>query len=241
MTTQKVALVTGANKGLGKEIARQLGKHGFEVIVGARDEAAGKKTVEELAKDGVIAHAIRLEVTNPDHVASAVKWVGDKFGKLDVLINNAGISLDWDGTPMTADKMRKTYDTNVVAQWQVTEGFVPLLSKSSDARVVNHSSILGSIESVNGMWSQMGAMCGAAYSTSKAALDMLTVLQSNGLKDKNIAVAAAHPGWVKTELGTDAAPMEVVDGAKTAVNLATMPRDKFPHATLSHMGDKLPW
>jgi NAD(P)-dependent dehydrogenase (short-subunit alcohol dehydrogenase family) len=225
MTTQKIALVTGANKGLGKEIARQLGKQGFTVIVGARDEAAGKKAVDELAKDGVTAEAIKLEVTNPDHVASAAKFIGDKYGKLDLLVNNAGISLDWDGTPMTADKMRKTYEVNVIGQWQVTEGFVPLLSKSDDARVINHSSILGSISSAEKMWEQMGAMCGEAYSTSKAALDMLTLITSNKLKPKNIFVTAAHPGWVKTDLGSDAAPMDVTDGAKTAVALATMPRD----------------
>lgn len=242
MTTQKIALVTGANKGLGLEIARQLGKQGYVVVVGARDEKAGKTAVETLTKDGVKeAHAVKLEVTNPDHIASVVKFIGDKFGKLDVLVNNAGISLDWDGKPMTADKMRKTYDVNVVGQWQVTDALVPLLAKSDDARVINHSSILGSMGSVQGMWDQMGAMCGEAYSTSKAALNMLTVLQSNKLKAQKISVTAAHPGWVKTDLGSDAAPMEVPDGAKTVVGLATMPLDKFPHAALVHMGDKLSW
>ena len=242
MTAQKIALVTGANKGLGLEIARQLGKQGFVVVVGARDERAGKTAVDELIKDGVKdAHAVKLEVTNPDHIASAVKFVADKFGKLDVLVNNAGISLDWDGQPMTADKMRKTYEVNVIGQWQVSEAFVPLLSKSDDARIINHSSILGSMGAVAANWDQMGGMCHEAYSTSKAALDMLTVLQSNKLKDKKISVTAAHPGWVKTDLGSQAAPMEVVDGAKTAVGLATMGLDKFPHAALTHMGDRLPW
>lgn len=242
MTAQKVALITGANKGLGLEIARQLGKQGFIILLGARDERAGKAAAEQLTKDGVKdVHALKLEVTNPDHIASAVKWVGDKFGKLDVLVNNAGISLDWDGSPMTADKMRKTYDVNVVAQWQVTEGFVPLLAKSSDARVINHSSVLGSMGAVQAGWDQMGAMCTEAYSTSKAALDMLTVLQSNKLKPQKISVTAAHPGWVKTDLGSAAAPMELPDGAKTVVGLATIALDKFPHGALTHMGERLPW
>ena len=242
MTAQKIALVTGANKGLGLEIARQLGKAGFVVVLGSRDEKAGKTAVDQLAKDGIKdAHAVKLEVTNPDHIASTVKFIGDKFGKLDVLVNNAGISLDWDGKPMTAEKMRKTYEVNVIGQWQVTDALVPLLSKSDDARVINHSSVLGSIASVAGAWDQMGAMCHEGYSTSKAALNMLTVLQSNKLKDKKIAVTAAHPGWVKTELGGETAPMELTDGAKTAVGLATMARDKFPHAALSHMGERLPW
>ncbi len=241
MTAQKIALITGANKGLGLEIARQLGKQGYVVVVGSRDERAGKAAVELLAKDGVSAHAVRLEVTNPDHIASAVKFVADKFGKLDVLVNNAGISLDWDGSPMTADKMRKTYDANVVGPWQVTEGFLPLLAKSDDARVINHSSILGSMGSVQTLWEQMGGHSTEGYATSKAALNMLTVLQSNKLKDKKIAVTAAHPGWVKTDLGSDAAPMEVQDGAKTVVGLVTMAREQFPHAALLHLGERLPW
>ena len=242
MATQKVALVTGANKGLGKEIARQLGNQGFTVVVGARDDKAGQSAVDELKKDGVKeAFAVKLEVTNPDHIASAAKWVSDKFGKLDVLVNNAGISLDWDGSAMTAEMIRKTYEVNVIGQWQVSEAFLGLLSKSDDARIINHSSILGSIGSYENAWDQMSGFATFAYAQSKAALNMMTLLQSKKLKDKNIAVAAAHPGWVKTELGSDAAPMEVQDGAKTAVGLATMPRDKFPHGTLSHMGERLPW
>lgn len=238
----KIALITGANKGLGKEIARQLGKQGFTVVVGARDERAGNQTVDELKKDGVKdAYAVKLEVTNPDQIASAAKWIGDKFGKLDVLVNNAGISLDWDGSAMTADKMRKTYDVNVVAQWQVSEGFYGLLSKSDDARIINHSSVLGSIGSYEKAFDQMSGFATYAYATSKAALNMMTLLQSKHLQDKKIAVAAAHPGWVKTDLGSDAAPMDVVDGAKTAVGLATIARDKFPHGQLQHMGERLPW
>lgn len=238
---KKVAVITGANKGLGKEIARQLGKLGFTVVVGSRDEAAGRVAVDDLKKDGVDAVAVRLEVTNPDHVASAAKFVADRFGKVDVLVNNAGISLDWDGSAMTADKLRKTYEANAIAPFVVSEAFLPLLAKSDDARLINHSSILGSIGSFEKQWANMEGFATEAYAMSKAAMNMLTVIQSGKLKGKGIAVAAAHPGWVQTDLGGEGAPLDVVTGAKTVVGLATMPRAQFPHASLTHLGERLPW
>jgi NAD(P)-dependent dehydrogenase (short-subunit alcohol dehydrogenase family) len=242
MSTQKVALITGANKGLGKEIARQLGTQGFTVVIGARDERLGQQAVDELTAAGVKnVRAVRLDVTNGEHIADAVKWVADSFGHLDVLVNNAGISLDWDGTPMTAEKLTETFRVNVTAVWAVTDAFAPLLAKSADARVINHSSGLGSITTCEKSWGQVASFATEAYAPSKAALNMLTVIQSKKLADKGIAVTAAHPGWVKTDLGGDAAPMEVAAGAKTAVGLATMPRERFPHAALTHLGDRLPW
>lgn len=241
MSIEKVVLITGANKGLGKEIARQLGKHGFTVVLGARDTKAGEAAASELVSEGLTAHALRLDVTDGQQVGEAAAWVSTTFGKLDVLINNAGISLDWDGTPNTPEKMRRTFDVNVVGPWVVTDAFTNLLERSDDARVINHSSILGSIASVDAMWKQMGAMCHEAYTASKAALDMLTVVTSHKLAAKKIAVTAAHPGWVKTDLGGPAAPLSVIDGAKTVVGLVTIERAKFPHASLIHKGEKLPW
>lgn len=239
--SSQIVLVTGANKGIGKEIARQLGKQGHTVIVGARNEAAGAEAVAELVAAGVTAVAVRLDVTRQADIEAAAAFIRAKYGRLDVLVNNAGIALDWDGTPMNADKMRRTYEANVIGPWQVTEVMLPLLEQSADARVINHSSILGSITMAETAWAQVGPMMTEGYSTSKAALDMLTVIQSQRLKDKRIAVAAAHPGWVKTELGGDGATMEVVDGASTVVTLATQPRATFPHAQLVHNGDRLPW
>lgn len=239
--SKQVVLVTGANKGIGKEIARQLGQQGHTVIVGARNEAAGAAAVAELVATGADAVAVRLDVTRPADIEAAAAFIAAKYGRLDVLVNNAGIALDWDGTPMTADKMRRTYEANVIGPWQVTEAMVSLLEKSADARVINHSSILGSITIAETAWDQVGSMATEGYSTSKAALDMLTVIQSQRLKSKGIAVTAAHPGWVKTELGGDGATMEVVDGAATVVTLATQPRATFPHAQLVHRGERLPW
>ena len=237
----RVVLITGANKGLGKEIARQLGGLGYTVVLNARDEAAGSAAAEELRSAGCDAHTVRLEVTNPDHIRLVADYLEKAFGKLDVLVNNAGIAIEWDGAPTNADKVRKTLEVNVVAPFAITEAMVPLLAKSDDARVINHSSGLGSIGMAESMWDQMATFMVVGYSTSKAALNMLTLIHSKQLADKSIVVAAAHPGWVKTDLGTDAAPTEVGEGVKTVVDMVTVARDQFPNGQLQHLGERLPW
>ena len=243
MTTKngKVVLITGANKGLGKEIGRQLGLLGYTVVLAARNEQAGKAAAAELVAAGCDARAVRLEVTRPDDIASVVRYLEQTFGKLDVLVNNAGIALEWDGQPTNADKIRRTLEVNLVAPYAITEALVPLLSRSDDARVINQSSMLGSLGTAESMWQQVAGFMAVGYSTSKAGLNMLTLIQSKKLADKGIAVAAAHPGWVKTDLGSQAAPMEVAEGAGTVVGLVTIARDKFPHGQLLHQGKRLPW
>ena len=243
MTTKngKVVLITGATKGLGKEIGRQLGLLGYTVVLAARNEQAGKAAAAELVAAGCDARAVRLEVTRPDDIASVVRYLEQTFGKLDVLVNNAGIALEWDGQPTNADKIRRTLEVNLVAPFAITEALVPLLSRSDDARVINQSSMLGSLGTAESMWEHVAGFMAVGYSTSKAGLNMLTLIQSKKLADKGIAVAAAHPGWVKTDLGSQAAPMEVAEGAGTVVGLVTIARDKFPHGQLLHQGKRLPW
>jgi len=237
----KVALITGANKGLGKEIGRQLGVLGYTVVLTAREDQAGEAAAAELEAEGCDAHSVHLDVTNPDDIASLVSYLEKTFGKLDVLVNNAGIALEWDGKPTDADKVRRTLEVNLIAPYAITEALVPLLSRSDDARVINHSSMLGSIGAAENMWENVADFMAVGYSTSKAGLNMLTLIQSKTLADKGIAVAAAHPGWVKTDLGTQAAPMEVDEGASTVVNLVNVARDQFPHGQLLHKGERLPW
>jgi NAD(P)-dependent dehydrogenase (short-subunit alcohol dehydrogenase family) len=237
----KVVLVTGANKGLGKEIGRQLGALGYTVVLAARDEQAGDAAAAELAAAGCDAQTCRLEVTDPDHIASLVSYLETTFGKLDVLVNNAGIALEWDGEPTNSDKIRRTLEVNLIAPYAITEALVPLLSRSDDARVINQSSMLGSIGTAENAWEHVERFMTVGYSTSKAALNMLTVMQSKRLASEGIAVAAAHPGWVKTDLGTDEAPMEVEEGAGTVVELVTMAREQFPHGQLWHKGERIPW
>ena len=237
----KVALITGANKGIGKEIARQLGLLGYTVVLTARDQKAGKKAVEELIAAGCDAHTVPLEVTNADDIANLATYLEKNYAKLDVLVNNAGIALEWDGKPSNSDKIRRTLEVNLIAPYAITEALVPLLSVSDDARVINLSSQLGSIDAAENMWQYISSFMTVGYATSKAGLNMLTQIQSKTLADKGIAVAAAHPGWVKTDLGSDAAPMEVEEGASTVVSLVTIARNQFPNGQLVHKGVRIAW
>ncbi len=237
----RVVLITGANKGLGKEIGRQLGGLGYTVVLASRNEQAGEAVVNELVAAGCDAYTVRLEVTNPDDIAGLVNYLEKTFGRLDVLVNNAGIALEWDGKPTDSDKVRRTLEVNLIAPFAITEALVPLLSRSSDARVINQSSMLGSMGVAESMWEQMAGFMSVGYSTSKAGLNMLTLIQSKTLAGKGIAVAAAHPGWVKTDLGSQAAPMEVDEGAQTVVDLVTIAREQFPHGHLIHKGERLAW
>ncbi|NVN96166.1 MAG: SDR family oxidoreductase [Bacteroidetes bacterium] len=237
----KVALITGANKGIGKEIARQLGMLGYTVVLTARDQKAGKKAAEELIAAGCDAHTVPLEVTNTDDIANLATYLEKNYAKLDVLVNNAGIALEWDGKPTNSEKIRRTLEVNLIAPYAITEALVPLLSVSDDARVINLSSQLGSIDAAENMWQYISSFMTVGYATSKAGLNMLTQIQSKTLADKGIAVAAAHPGWVKTDLGSDAAPMEVEEGASTVVSLVTIARDQFPNGQLVHKGVRIAW
>jgi NAD(P)-dependent dehydrogenase (short-subunit alcohol dehydrogenase family) len=237
MNSNKVALVTGANKGLGLEIARQLGAQGITVLIGARDPRKGEEAARTLKAEGIDARSIKLEVTSPSDIQNVSKSIEAEFGKLDILVNNAGVLLDRDG--VNADTFRKTYEANVIAPWELTQALLPLLTKSDAGRIVNQSSILGSITMNNS--DQIGTdWLAPAYNSSKAALNLLTVIQSRHLAGTNVKVNAAHPGWVKTDLGTDAAPLEVSEGAETAVWLATIPEDG-PTGGFFHKQDTLPW
>lgn len=237
----KVALITGANKGIGKEIARQLGLLGYTVVLTARDQKAGAAAAEELIAAGCDAHTVPLEVTNADDIAKLATYLEKNYGKLDVLVNNAGIALEWGGEPTNPEKIRRTLEVNLIAPYAITEALVPLLSLSDDARIINHSSQLGSIDAAENMWQYISGFMTVGYATSKAGLNMLTQIQSKTLGVKGIAVAAAHPGWVKTDLGTDAAPLEVEEGASTVVSLVTIARDQFPHGQLIHKGARIAW
>ncbi|MGE0126528.1 MAG: SDR family oxidoreductase [Blastocatellales bacterium] len=238
MHTNRVALITGANKGLGFEIARQLGQQGVTVVLGARDKAKAKEAAGKLKAEGVDAHAVKLDVTNEADVAALPSFFESKFGRLDILINNAGIVLDVGGANL--DAFRKTYETNVFAPYFITQALLPLLKASPAGRVVNHSSIMGSMAVMGDSNNTPLEMVAPAYCSSKAALNMLTVTTARSLAGANVKVNSAHPGWVKTDMGTDRAPMEIVDGAKTAVALALLP-DDGPTGGFFHLGETLPW
>lgn len=238
MHKNKVALITGANKGLGIEIARQLGKQGVTVVLGARDDAKANEAAKKLNAEGVDAHAVKLDVTDEADVRELPSFIESKFGRLDILINNAGVLLDLGG--VTRDTFRQTYETNVIAPYFVTEALLPLLKASASGRIVNHSSSMGSMTLMGNPNSFPPQAAWSAYCSSKAALNMLTVTMARRLEGTNVKVNSADPGWVKTDMGTDQAPLEVVDGAKTAVALALLP-DDGPTGGFFHIGETLPW
>ncbi len=241
---KKVALITGANKGIGFETARQLGKQDITILVGARDEVRGTEAAKSLQAEGIDAHFLHLDVNDAATHVNAAKFIEEKFGKLDILINNAGVLLDA-GVPASAvsvDNWRKTFETNVFSLVELTQTLLPLIKKSEAGRIVNLTSILGSLtlnRDPNSPIAASGAS-NTSYHASKAALNMFTIQLANELKDTPIKVNSAHPGWVKTDMGGEAAPMEIVDGAKTSVSLATLPADGVSGAYI-HLGEELPW
>jgi NAD(P)-dependent dehydrogenase (short-subunit alcohol dehydrogenase family) len=239
MTQLKVALITGANKGLGLETAKQLAGLGYEVLLGARKAAEGQAAAASI---GSTAHFIPLDMSNPETFRAAAKFIEEKFGKLDVLVNNAGIGPDNGMSPSQApiELIRQTFETNVFALVELTQILLPLLRKSDAGRIVDVSSVLGSLNLNSDFTAQLGDWRSFGYNGSKAAVNMFTATLAFELKDTPIKVNSAHPGWVKTDLGGDGAPLEVTDGAKTSVRLATLPADG-PTGSFFHMDDKLPW
>jgi NAD(P)-dependent dehydrogenase (short-subunit alcohol dehydrogenase family) len=242
---KKVALVTGANRGIGLETARQLGQQGITVVVAARSLASAKETAAKLQAEGLDIFPIQLDVTKADDRKAAAQAIGDRYGKLDILINNAGIGGD-DSIlePKTIEtseaELQKVFGTNVFAVVAVTREFLPLLKKSEAGRIVNLSSILGSLTLHADPTSPIAAIKSFAYDASKSALNAFTIHLAAELRGTNIKVNSAHPGWVKTELGTEHAPMEIPDGAKTSVQLATIGAGG-PNGRFLHMGQELPW
>jgi NAD(P)-dependent dehydrogenase (short-subunit alcohol dehydrogenase family) len=242
-TAPRIALITGANKGLGFETARQLGKQGITVLIGSRDAARGAAAVATLTKEGITAHAIAIEVTNQASITAAAAEVATRFGKLDILINNAGV-LDYaadTGVETTSiETFRRVFETNLFGLVAVTQAFLPLVKKSDAGRIVNLSSILGSIGEHSDPNSMIYPMRFPAYDTSKAAVNMYTAELAQTLKGTAIKVNAAHPGWVKTDMGGEQAPMEIIDGVKTSVALATLPAEG-PSGGYFHLGVHLRW
>lgn len=245
MAVEKIAFITGGNKGLGLETARQLGKLGITVVIGARDAAKGKAAVEALKAEGIKAESVRFDVTRAADYREVYDYLDKKYGRLDILINNAGVSkenfLGGNQTSTTsAQVLHETFDTNFFGVIQLTQTLLPLIRKSPAGRIVNLSSILGSLALHADPNSPIYNAKAFAYDASKAALNSFTIHLAHELKDTKIKVNSAHPGWVKTDMGTDAAPMEIPEGAKTSVALATLPEDG-PTGAYIHLGEKLPW
>jgi NAD(P)-dependent dehydrogenase (short-subunit alcohol dehydrogenase family) len=245
VSENKIALITGANKGLGLETGRQLGKLGYIVLLGSRDALKGEVAARQLRDDGVDARVVKLDVLKQTDIDAAAAMIEANFGKLDALVNNAGVMLEKGWTKNTTsettmENLRATFEANLFAAFAVTRAMLPLLRKSEAGRIVNVSSILGSISLQATKGSPTYSTKLFAYNASKAALNMLTISLAHELRGTRIKVNSAHPGWVKTDLGGSAAPMNVVDGAKTEVDLATLGEDG-PTGGFFHAGSAIPW
>ena len=194
--------------------------------------------------EGIDARPLQLDVTNAADRDAAVKYFADNFGKLDILVNNAGIAMETWGVNRTSSTpetvLQQTFETNLFAPVALTQALLPLLRKSPAGRIVNLSSILGSLTLHSDPASPIYSSKAFAYDASKSALNAFTIHLAQELRATPIKVNSAHPGWVKTDMGTDAAPMEIVDGAKTSVALATLP-DDGPSGAFIHLGKPLPW
>ncbi len=244
-TKKKVALISGDNRGIGFETARQLGHKDVTILVGARDLESAQTAAEKLIAEGVEALPLAFDVNSEADRKAAASFIAEKFGSLDILINNAGVGgeggiLNPHTSTTTDQELQNVFRTNVLSVVAVTRELLPLLKKSDAGRIVNVSSILGSLTLQAAPNSPIAPMKAFAYNASKTAVNAFTIHLAAELKDSKIKVNSAHPGWVKTDLGTEYAQLEVSEGAKTSVDLALLgpegPTGKFIHA-----GSELPW
>jgi len=237
----KVALITGANKGIGLEIARQLAVQGCTVLIGARDEQRGEDAARQLRAQGLDARFIQLDVTNMHTVEEAAREIEHRFGKLDILVNNAAIAQDTvPPSQLDLDVLRRTYDTNVFGVVAVTQVMLPLLHKSDAGRIVNMSSGLGSLtQTSNPDWGFAHVNL-LAYNSSKTAINAITVQFATELRNTPIKVNAADPGYVATDLNQNRGHRTVEQGATTPVRLALLPADG-PTAGYFNDDGPVPW
>jgi NAD(P)-dependent dehydrogenase (short-subunit alcohol dehydrogenase family) len=222
----KIALITGANKGIGLEIARQLGTQGITVLLGVRDENRGREAAEKLQAEGIDAHVVHLNVTDQSIIDAAANSIESEFGKLDILVNNAGIAIDSvPPSQLDIEVLRRTYDINVFGVFAVTKAMLPLLRKSDAGRIVNMSSGLGSLAQNSDPNYEYAHIKLLAYNSSKTALNAMTVQFAHELKDTSIKVNSADPGYVATDINQHRGIRTVQQGATAPVRLATLPAD----------------
>ncbi|HXO22724.1 MAG TPA: SDR family oxidoreductase [Thermoanaerobaculia bacterium] len=234
MSSRRVAVVTGANRGIGQEICRQLARKGAQVVLTARDEAKGQAARQELAAEGLDVLFHPLDVTADDSVDRLVRYLKDDIRGVDILVNNAGVFLDQKrgGLDVPMQAVRDTLETNLLGAWHLSQCLVPIMRWKTYGRIVNVSSGLGAMSEMAGGL--------AAYRISKTALNALTRILADELRDTNILVNTMCPGWVKTEMGGPRATVPVEKGADTAVWLATLP-DGGPTGGFFRDRRLIPW
>ena len=239
---ETIAFVTGANKGIGREISRQLAAKGILVLMGARDPERGEKAVADLRAQRLPVEFVQIDVTSEPSVDRAAAEAERRHGRIDVLVNNAGIALDWcPGSELSVEVFQKTIETNVFGVFRVTKALLPLLKKSKHGRIVNISSGLGSLTrnaDPNGSLAMRNMLL--AYCASKAALNMITIHFANELKSAGINVNSANPGFTATDMNQHRGTRTVEQGAATPVRLAMLPDDGPTAGVFSDDGPE-PW
>jgi NAD(P)-dependent dehydrogenase (short-subunit alcohol dehydrogenase family) len=221
-----IALISGANKGIGYEVARGLGAKKITVLVGARDEARGQAAVAKLKAEGADARFVKLDVTDRETIRRAAEWIEKQFGRLDILVNNAGIA-EWGAKPSGVDlaKVREVYETNFFGPVALIQGLLPLLRKSKHGRIVNVSSSLGSLTLSSDLNSPFADFLALGYNTSKSALNSMTIQFAKELKDTPIKVNAICPGYCATDINGNSGPRSAAQGAVAAIQYATIGAD----------------
>ncbi len=223
--------MSGGNRGIGREIARQLVERGYKVVVGSRDLAKGEAVAEELGEG---ATAVQLDVTDDESVRAAVSFVERDFGRLDVLVNNAGVTDGWSGGAADADldSVKEVLDTNLFGSWRLAKAALPVMRRNGYGRIVNVSSGMGQLSDMGGH--------SPGYRVSKTGLNALTRMLTAELGNENILVNSVCPGWVRTDMGGANARRSVEQGADTPVWLATLP-DDGPTGGFFRDREPIPW
>jgi len=226
MNNTLVALVTGANKGIGFETARKLASHGMKVILTARDAARGTEASSKLAGKGMDVSFQQLDITNPEDIDRLAAFVEKEYGSLDILINNAGIAIDdqFYCTDVDLDLVRQTLEANLFGAWRMCQAFLPLMQKQDSGWIINVTSRMGSLDALEG-WAP-------GYRLSKAALNAMTKMMAYELKGSNIKIHAVCPGWIKTDMGGDDAP-GTVDKPAEFISRLVMGLDPDPFSSIS--------
>lgn len=242
---EKIAFISGANRGIGFETAKQLAGIGIKVIIGSRNLEKGKAAKEKLASEGFKVELVEYDALDKEAPEKVYDFINDKYEKLDILVNNAGVLKTGNlfvtnSSKVTEKDLKETFQTNFFSVVSLTQKLLPLIKKSETGRIVNVSTILSSLTLHSAKDSPISPAKEFAYNSSKTALNAYTVHLAHELKNTNIKVNSGHPGWVKTELGGPNAPMEVSESYKTSLKLATLDNNG-PTGCLYHLDDTIPW
>ncbi len=238
----KIALVTGANKGIGYEIARGLANNGMTVLLGCRDRGRAEAAAEKLAQEVHTTVPILLDVTRSETIKAAAQRIDSDYGKLDVLVNNAGIAREWQFKPSTVDLglVKEIYETNLFGPIALIQALLPLLLRSPAGRIVNVSSSLGSLQLTSDASSPLSQLQALGYCSSKSALNAVTVQFANELRQTPLKINAVCPGYVATDLNNHSGPRTPEQGARIAIEMATLPSDGPTGGYFDDEG-RVPW